>query len=362
MSRHLLLTVDAVGGVWPYAVDLAAGLRAHGWATTLALLGPAADADQAAAAEAAGARLVDTGLALDWMSDDAATVCAAGAALAALARAERADLVQLNQPALAAGFGGIPVVAAIHSCVGTWWDAVHGGPLPADLAWQAALTGEGLREADAVVAPTTAFARAVAVRYGVIARVVANGRAPLPAEAAPMRDVALTAGRLWDAGKDVATLDRAAARLAIPFAAAGSLDGPHGATVEPRHLATLGRLDDATLGAHLAARPVFVSAARYEPFGLAVLEAALAGCALVLSDIPTFRELWDGAATFAAPGDDAAFASAIAALIADPVEREAAGDRAHARASAARFTPAAMAAAMAAIYRTVLAAPARVAA
>ena len=40
----------------------------------------------------------------------------------------------------------------------------------------------------------------------------------------------------------------------------------------------------------------------YEPFGLAVLEAAQAGCALVLSDIPTFRELWDGAAMFVPPG------------------------------------------------------------
>ena len=40
--------------------------------------------------------------------------------------------------------------------------------------------------------------------------------------------------------------------------------------------------------------------ALYEPFGLAVLEAAQAGCALVLSDIPTFRELWDGAALFVA--------------------------------------------------------------
>ncbi len=30
--------------------------------------------------------------------------------------------------------------------------------------------------------------------------------------------------------------------------------------------------------------------ARYEPFGLSVLEAALSGCALVLGDIPSLRE------------------------------------------------------------------------
>lgn len=32
--------------------------------------------------------------------------------------------------------------------------------------------------------------------------------------------------------------------------------------------------------------------------GLSVLEAAQAGCALVLGDIDSLRELWDGAATF----------------------------------------------------------------
>ncbi len=52
-----------------------------------------------------------------------------------------------------------------------------------------------------------------------------------------------------------------------------------------------------------AAATVFASMARYEPFGLAVLEAAQAGMRLVLSDIPTFRELWDGAAIFV--GDEA---------------------------------------------------------
>ena len=36
----------------------------------------------------------------------------------------------------------------------------------------------------------------------------------------------------------------------------------------------LGRLDDEEIARELGLRPVFVSLARYEPFGLAVLEAA----------------------------------------------------------------------------------------
>ena len=55
----------------------------------------------------------------------------------------------------------------------------------------------------------------------------------------------------------------------------------------------------------MARAAIFVSSSVYEPFGLAVLEAAGSGAALVLSDIPTFRELWDEAALFAPPGDAA---------------------------------------------------------
>ena len=142
--RRLLLTVDAVGGVWQYTLELAAALRPRGWDTVLALLGPAASRNQRAAAVAAGARLVDTGLALDWLAPDAAAVAAVGAAVAALARAERVELVQLNQPALAAGFAAdVPLVVAVHSCVATWWDAVRGGALPGNLAWQADLAMPG---------------------------------------------------------------------------------------------------------------------------------------------------------------------------------------------------------------------------
>ena len=124
--------------------------------------------------------------------------------------------------------------------------------------------------------------------------------------------------------------------------------GPHGERQDVAYLALLGEIDGAALGAQLACRPVFVSAARYEPFGLAVLEAAQAGCALVLADIPTFRELWNDVATFVAPGDAPGFAAAIDALIGDATARHTGGEAARAR--AARFTPQATAQAMARLY------------
>lgn len=361
MSARVLMTVDAVGGVWTYSLELAAALRVHGVRTVLAVLGPAASAEQRAAAAAGGVKIVDLDQPLDWLAADAGAVAAAAAAVAALAQAEAVDLIHLNQPALAgvAPFA-VPVVTVIHSCVATWWTAVRRGPLQDAFAWQTDLVRRGLHAADAVVAPTQAFAAAVAAEYGRRPEVVHNGRTSLVIAPAPMHDFAFTAGRLWDAGKDAATLDRAAARLAVPFKAAGPLAGPHGAAIACDHLHTVGPLGGMALAACLAARPVFASAARYEPFGLAVLEAALAGCALVLSDIATFRELWDGAATFVPVGDDAAFAAAIRDLIGETPARLASGDRA--RAHAARYAPAAMAAATAMIYRRVLAAPARVAA
>jgi glycosyltransferase involved in cell wall biosynthesis len=89
----------------------------------------------------------------------------------------------------------------------------------------------------------------------------------------------------------------------------------------------------------------------YEPFGLSVLEAAFGGCALVLSDIPTHREMWGGAAIFVAARDDAAFASALQDLLDDPDERQVLGQLARARAQL--YTPERMARGMAEIYARV---------
>ncbi|KMO39559.1 glycosyl transferase family 1 [Methylobacterium tarhaniae] len=360
----LFMTIDAVGGVWQYGLDLAEDLTRRGVGITLAVLGPEPSQDQFRAARAIrGLDLCPLGASLDWTALTPAEVEAAARIVAREAERAGADLIHLNSPALAAitDFCA-PVVAVAHSCVATWWAAMRPGPLPPDLAWRANLVAEGYRRVDALLSPPRAFAEATAATYGIAPpRVVPNGRrsaasrghrTPVGAAASPF---AFTAGRLWDEGKNVRTLDRAASRLRLPFLAAGPLKGPNAAQFSPEALRPLGRLSDQDVARWLAGAPIYASAARYEPFGLSVLEAASAGCALVLSDIPTFRELWDEAAIFIAPDDDAGFACAIEMVAADPAIRARLGAEARTRAEA--YTVEAMTAGVLDAYRTVLEAP-----
>jgi glycosyltransferase involved in cell wall biosynthesis len=349
---RILLTADAIGGVWQYSTDLARGLSKLGIETVLAVLGPSPSPDQAKAVKAfQGVTLVDTGLPLDWLAASPASVALAGNAIGQLAARHDVDLIQLHSAALAAEADfDRPVVAVAHSCVPTWWAAVKGTPIDQDYRWRAELTTRGLRAVDKVVAPTTAFARETQAAHGLetLPATVHNGRAPLPVPTLAPHDFAFTAGRLWDRGKNLSTLDKAAAALPFPLHAAGPVESPHGDSIALENINAVGLLCDKQIGRWLAARPVFVSTALYEPFGLAVLEAAAAGCPLVLSDIRTFRELWGGVAAFVDPLDADAFAETMRLVVEDDFARAEMGRQAEARASC--FTVEAMAGKMAALY------------
>jgi len=166
---------------------------------------------------------------------------------------------------------------------------------------------------------------------------------------------AFTAGRLWDEAKDIATIERATALIEGPVLAAGPLEGPNGARIDLTRIKTLGPLSGTEVASWLSGAPIFLSMARYEPFGLAVLEAAQAGCPLVLADTPVFRELWRDAAVFVPPGDAPRLARAVNALIADPAGCARLGEAARKR--AALYGADRMGRAMAAIYERLLAAP-----
>lgn len=352
---RVLMTADAVGGVWTYALDLAGGLAQAGVQTTLAVLGPSPSADQLRAAEATpGVELVETGLPLDWTAEEPAEILEVGAAIRGLARGSRADLIHLNNPAFA-GIGGfpVPVVGACHSCLATWWSAVKDGPMPEDFRWRTQALWQGLHACDALTAPTRAFAEETARTYDLLVpHAVWNGRRPEPATQVARERMVFTSGRLWDEGKNVGVLDRAAARISAPLYAAGPLTAPHGATVALEHAQALGRLSAGGVADWLARAPIFASSALYEPFGLGVLEAAQAGCALVLSDIPTFRELWDGAAILVDPRDPGAFAEAIDRLLGDASLRAGLGRKARTRATL--YSVEAMTAGTLDVYRRLL--------
>jgi glycosyltransferase involved in cell wall biosynthesis len=353
---RILLTTDAVGGVWTHALDLTRGLTERGLAVTLAVLGPRPTPGQAAAAEAIpGARLRLSDLPLDWTGADAATLLEAGRALAALAAGEQADLVHLNSPSLAAGSAfAMPLLVGCHSCVATWWQAMRGTPLPPDLLWQRDMVAAGYRAADMLVAPSEAFARMTAAFYQLpqAPRVVHNGRRAQPVAPPPGRDGILAAGRLWDEAKNIALLDRIAPYLDRPIQVAGPLAAPGGGPAALPHLHHLGLLNASEMAAAFTRAGIFVSPALYEPFGLTVLEAAQAGCALLLADIPSLREIWGEAADYAVPEDEAGFLHGLRRLSADPALRARRGAEAQAR--AAGYSEAAMAEGMLALYREML--------
>lgn len=355
--RRVLMTADAVGGVWQYSLELARGLASRGIETVLAALGPVPSSVQLAeAATVPAMRVVATQLPLDWTATAPESLHAAADALAELAASSEVDSVHLHTPALVNGRRWpAPVVAVAHSCVATWWRAVRGGALPHDFAWRAACTADGLAHADAVIAPSRSFASMLQSVYSETRpiAVVHNGRRPPRRPADGRRRAVLTAGRLWDEGKNIAVLDRAAARLGSPIHAAGPLSGPHGVAVRFSHLHHLGELNDAQLAAEYAKSPVFASPSRYEPFGLAVLEAAQAGMALVLSDTPTFRELWDGAARFVDPSDPDEWTAALREVLDDAEARARLADAALIRSR--DYGPDAMVEKTLAVHRSTLA-------
>ncbi|HWO26672.1 MAG TPA: glycosyltransferase [Kofleriaceae bacterium] len=362
MARPLrvLMTADPIGGVWTYACELIGALAEQHVEVVLATMGAALTAAQRRAVhQLSNVVLAESGYALEWMPEPWHDVDAAADWLRGLEARHAPDVVHVNGFAHAAAGFRAPVLCVAHSCVVTWIRGVRGvrgaEPGPAWAEYRARVA-RGLRAAGAVVAPTRAILDAILEAHGVTraGRVIPNGRAaaPLPPgglAAGPEKEpFVLAAGRLWDEAKGLDVLDACAPSVPWPIRVAGPLAGPGGAEGRAVHAQLLGPLEPAALAAWMARAAIYALPARYEPFGLAALEAALAGCALVLGELPTLREVWGDSAVYVRPGDPDALARALAALSRDPLRRAALAASACARALA--LTPQRMAAAYRGVY------------
>ncbi|MGY3551606.1 glycosyltransferase involved in cell wall biosynthesis [Bradyrhizobium sp. USDA 4472] len=323
MSRashiRILMTVDTVGGVWTYSCGLAARLVASGADVTLVTIGPSARADQREMLRGAGVRLVDTDLTLEWQDPEGHDFANAERVLARLEARVQPDIVHLNSFREATLAWRAPTVLVAHSCVNSWARACRDTGWLGEPRWTryTERVAAALNSTQAWICPSQSFHDDIVEIYrprspgAVIWNGIAAGNFP-----SRKRELIFAAGRLWDRAKNIGVLAAASPGLDWPVQVAG----PAGA--DPATGVTwLGQLPHNALRGHLQHAAIFVSPALYEPFGLSVLEAAAAGCALVLSDISTFRELWSGAAMLFDPDDSQALHRTLADLCADDLER-----------------------------------------
>jgi glycogen synthase len=353
---RVLMTADTVGGVWTYAIDLARALGHEGIEVALATMGnPPSSHQRSNAQTAATLGVFESSFRLPWMEEPWEDVRAAREWLLDLSSHIEPDIVHLNEPVYASSGFGVPTVAVGHSCVLSWWRAVWNSPAPPEWKRYRREMASGFSSADAVIAPSRPMLQELQRYYGAEhGFVISNGRDGTHLAPEAKEEIVFAAGRVWDAAKNLMALDVVAQGLPWPVYVAGEQQQPHGPIPPPaRHMKMLGNIAAGDVGRWLARASIYAFPARYEPFGLSVLEAALSGCALVLSDIPALREQWNGKAVFVGVEDPATLRLAIEALIHDPDLRQTLAMRA--RRHALTLTPRRMALAYARVYSHLLA-------
>jgi glycosyltransferase involved in cell wall biosynthesis len=339
------MTADAVGGVWVYATELACSLCKAGNEVMLAVSGPRPRPDQLRPLRSVpGLRLKITDLLLEWMDPAGTDIRRAGQMLRSIADEFQPDLVHLNSFREGNLNWSAPVLIVAHSCVQTWCLACRSGQRPGG-RWLTYCdrVAAGLSRTDAWVAPSAAFRDLIAATYRPRAQgsVIRNGLT-IAARATAKQPHILAAGRLWDEAKNLAAVAAISPELPWPVRVAGEMRAPDGSEAKAAcsQVEYLGALPRPALLDEMRNASIFVSPALYEPFGLTVLEAAASGCALVLSDLPSFRELWDDAALFVGPRDRNALRTALQSLCRDEALR--ARLQAKARMQARRYSQRAM--------------------
>jgi glycogen synthase len=295
--------------------------------------------------------LYESNYQLEWMEDPWDEVARAGEWLLELERQLQPDIIHLNGYSHAALPWVKPVCTVAHSCVLSWWGAVHGEPIPDCWSHYRTAVTQGIRLSDHLVAPSFAMLEMLRKIYGLLpaSSVIYNGTSPRGFGPAEKHPIVFAAGRLWDKAKNIEAVMECARELSWQFVIAG--DGkPNLVTTE--NVLLIGRVSPQVVAHYMAIASIYCLPARYEPFGLSVLEAAFSGCALVLGDIGSLRELWNGAAVFVPPDDRFALTQTLSELMEDDRKRRKLAELAKQRAK--QFTAKRMAASYLELYERLL--------
>jgi glycogen(starch) synthase len=343
---RVLVTTDTFSGVWTYTRELVSGLVTQGVQVVLVSFGEIPLPHQTSWMQGLhGLEYHPTAFRLDWMQEGEQDFHSAQEYLCAIVRDTRPNLLHLNQ----LSFGALPVntprLVIAHGDIITWWLSVHGRePAPsAWLDWYRETIVQGLERAETVVTTSRWMNEMLRVAYGndFDSCVVTPGRNPIYFNPFVTKEESVLAiGRLWDTGKQVALLTHHSHGIPVCIVGADHTvpapPAPIRADVRvstgKHEIAVKGAQTESQLRALYSKASIFAATSRYEPVGMASIEAAFSRCALIANDTAVYREMWGDAALYFERNDARSLTETLAQLHRDPEMAKLYGTRAYNRA------------------------------
>lgn len=332
IPKKILMTADTVGGVWTYAIQLIKALNKDDIKVHLATMGGLLSPGQWQEVDTLhNVAVYESEFKLEWMPDPWEDITEAGKWLLQLEREIKPDLIHLNNYAHGSLPWSSPVLMVAHSCVLSWWKAVKKTAVPAEWNAYAQKVKEGLQSVDMIVSVSDYMKQTLVQNYGnlPLAKAIYNGADDRQFMKGKKEEYIFAMGRIWDEAKNLFVLEEIAKSLPWPIMLAGENKHPsNGNHHQFYHIQPKGQLTSGEIAELLRHAPIYVLPAKYEPFGLSVLEAALSGCALILGDIPSLREIWQDAAVFINPEDSEQLKNELLKLINDKALRQTQSEKA----------------------------------
>lgn len=312
---NVLMFADTVGGVWTYAVEICSALREQNVFFHLVTAGAPLQVWQKQQLSALdNIEVHETTYPLEWMNEPWAEIDASGEWLLQLEEQVQPDIIHLNAFAYGALPFKAPVVMVAHSDVYSWYREVKNEQPAAQWEEYFNRIQRGLEGADFVIAPSREMRYFTREMYGVRkpVEVIYNARTKGIFHSGRKEKVVFSMGRVWDEAKNIRLLVDAAPHIHHPIRIAGDNNFENNSCeLSQGCINYLGKLSTEQLSKELSTASLFVLPTKYEPFGLSPLEAALSGCALVLGDIASLREIWKDNALYVDTGDAVKLANTI---------------------------------------------------
>lgn len=300
---RILISTSNIGDSYIFSLDLAKSIQDHGVEVFLVITGTPLTEQQKKQLE-----IVDYAFAefkQEWMENPWEDIKEAGLWLLKIKEMVKPDLVHLNSFAFGALPWNVPVVTVIHSCALSWWKAVYDEMPPAKYIVYKQKARAGFRASDVVVSPGFSMLSLAERFYGPFkrSRVIPHGRSSYDFRSDIKEKYIFSSGNIRDEGKNIKSILNIGPHLHYPVYIEG--DNNNSSTEKkPENVFFTGPLNKKQRIDWLAKAFVYLSPAKYEPFGYSFIDAAFSKCALVGNNLSSLREIWQDAMIYVQNEED----------------------------------------------------------